>query len=222
MTKKEVHRFAQEHLLAALPGYGVRGNLLYRMPVKDILGAFCFERSGWDKQSCAISVFVQPLYVPHEQIHFGFGMRLGFKTDKWWTLVGTDCPAVASDILLHIKKQGLPFLDLGSTPISFVNHIGRVLSSFNRMDDNQVQRALAYSYLWIGNYGKSLETMDRMLANNRGPKRDDRDWAQELVKEVACMREETAKNPNGASEQLRQWRLQTLRAIGFEDVAEPV
>ena len=77
MKARQIERLARKHLLPVLPEFAVRGSLVYRRPVGDLLYALSFETSSFASSRICVEAFVQPLFVPEDGLWFDFGARLG-------------------------------------------------------------------------------------------------------------------------------------------------
>src|SRR4051794_12366566 len=77
MKGRQIERLARKHLLPVLPKFAVRGSLVYRQPVGDLLYALSFETSSFTSSRIFVEAFVQPLFVPADCLWFTFGDRLG-------------------------------------------------------------------------------------------------------------------------------------------------
>lgn len=83
MKSTEIKRLVTAYLLPSLPGYRVRGSLLYAEPVEALLRGFLFETSGSDRTAFYVWAFVQPLDAPAPDIPLTFGERLGGGSKVW-------------------------------------------------------------------------------------------------------------------------------------------
>lgn len=143
MNKKHVERFAHQHLVPSLPGFGVRGRLLYEVPVGNVLRAFLFDSSGFSATTFHPHVFAQTLYILSDHLTLTPGSRF---LGHWEFEPGAEFE-LEQRLLKQIHRVGLPFLRAHSTPEDIV----RETQSDPAIRVNPgVQQQLAYSLLWLG------------------------------------------------------------------------
>jgi hypothetical protein len=66
--------------------------LVYRRPVGDLLYALSVETSAFTSSRIFVEAFVQPLFVPVNDLWFTFGDRLGeTRRAEWWGACGGPC-----------------------------------------------------------------------------------------------------------------------------------
>lgn len=112
-------RLARAHLLPALPGYAVRGRLIFRTPIEMLLVGLACEPSAFAKELFTVHAFVQPLYVPSNHITFSLGDRLGRlggKGDKWWDYSPEREQEIMDDVRGYIEREAVPFFAEVETP----------------------------------------------------------------------------------------------------------
>jgi hypothetical protein len=211
MRGREVERLCRNHILPELSGFAVSSSLLYRDPVEDLLCAFCFESSAYDRESFFFWVFVQPLYVRKDHVVFTFGNRLGLN----WELAKGKERDVASKLLATIREEGLPWLESVRTPAKFAKNVFD-LDTMYRPDKAPVLQAVAYSQALTGQYEMASKTLNRLFTNYEGPAPDAPAWAHELFSEIASFRDTLLSSPETAQAQLKKWREQTLKALGLD------
>lgn len=101
-------------------GFTYKKNVLYMKPLEELLVGFYFEKSGFNKDSLYIWSFVQPLYVPNENIILTFGKRL---REKEWAIKNN--PNLNSDLNLIrqlIEEEISSFITAVDTPIKFFKY----------------------------------------------------------------------------------------------------
>lgn len=77
MTKKQVQRFAERHVLPALPGFVAAGDLVLRDDGYLIARGFAFNRSQLDKRRFAFHAWAQPLFEGLDFVSLALGRDLG-------------------------------------------------------------------------------------------------------------------------------------------------
>src|SRR3954471_23876966 len=70
-----------------MPGFVVRGSLVYRPPCDYLLHAVSFDTSSFTSSRIFVEAFVQPLYHSYDHLAFTYGFRLG---DDFWDIDEAD------------------------------------------------------------------------------------------------------------------------------------
>jgi hypothetical protein len=71
MKKAELSALLKQ-IQPELPGFKIKGQLLFIDPINHTLRGVWLDHS-MDPRAFYVEVFVQPLFIPAEYIHFGFG-----------------------------------------------------------------------------------------------------------------------------------------------------
>ncbi len=112
-------KFAKEHLLPHLPGFRVKGTLLYQEPVDWVLRFFLADTSATSTDYFYFTVAVQPLYVPRDYLVLSLGYRA---EDGRGAFVLGDRDEMAERLLAHIRQEDLAFLERHGSPASLLEH----------------------------------------------------------------------------------------------------
>jgi hypothetical protein len=211
MKGKEVERLCKRHILPELPGFAVKGNLLYRYPLGDLLCAFYFQPSAFDRHGFFLNVFVQPLYMPSVDIMLNFGKRLGF---NWEFTEGSE-REVAIKLLTCIRKEGLPWFKPLETPRDFAKNLLSVKDIMNNPENIHVQQAIAYSLVLIGDFSEAHKALDHFFATFK-PAADAPPWQHDFAQEMASFRAILLHDPAEAQRALQRWREEKVRALKLE------
>jgi hypothetical protein len=200
---RRVQQFATRHLLPHLDGFRADGKLLYQAPVANILRGFIFDSSGFSAEAFYPHVFVQPLYVPRDNLDLTLGERfLGA-----WKFDPEHEQQVAQKLLYEIFRTGLPLLRRQAEPGGIVEQLRRnpALRANCRL-----QEVLAYSLLILGRNDEGLDELDKLLAMLE-PLSEARSWERALHAEIGILREKLMRDPaelramlQGIAEQTRQ------------------
>lgn len=190
-----LHRLLLPHLPA---GYASQGTLLFMKPIQCILRGFYFEPSGFDPSGFYLWAFLLPLYVPNSYISFTFGKRIGggklWNVQKEKNLIG--------DLLVHIKSEGIPFLNQGDTPERLAEMAAALMS--DGLKDPYVQEAIAYSLIYAGQPVKALESIDDLCATLENMHHIS--WTRELLDRARELRAYLLQEPDKAKKRLEAWR----------------
>lgn len=213
MKSREIQRLLVKYLLPHLPGYHVKGSLLYAEPVEQLLRGFAFESSGFDATAFYVWVFVHPLYVPAPDIVLTFGERLGGGAKRWRPTARQE-GQVMGDILREIRGKGLPFLDQIRTPSDLAGLAAR--ESRRAPDNPHVLEVEACSLVLAGQYPEARTVLEQIeqLAQDLLKANPRAVWLEEVGKRAKLLRESLARSPDEAIALLEQWRLGTLAKLG--------
>lgn len=206
MKSRDFERIAKQ-LLPLLSGFAINGNLLFIAPIRHLLKGVFFNPSA-DKHSFYVQVFVQPMYVPSEQIVFNFGFRLGGNAYAW---DGT-APSLAHDLMQAIIKQAVPFLDPIHTP-------GEMLAAAKRiplLGDPMVREAIAYAWARIGDAENGIPALNELIPMLVGRY----EWQKRLQARAELLKSMLLTDPGQAQRQLDIWEIETVRNLGLERFLE--
>jgi hypothetical protein len=201
MQKKQVERFAIEHLLPSLPHFSVRGNLLFERPVGKILRAFLLENSGFSAATFYPRAFVQLLYIPSQHLTLSPGRRFPGN----WKFEPERETQLAQELLNQIHEIGLRFLRAHATAEGIV----RETRANPAVEVNpHARQQLAYSLLLLERNEEALDELNKILGmlNRSG---DPPPWEHALFAEVGGLKERLMRNPREAFQTLNTWTEQT-------------
>ena len=114
-------------LLPRMPGFAIKGSMIYASPVGCILRGLDFEGSSFDRNSFYATVFAMPLCVPTDHLYFNFGDRLQIANADRWDI---NSPSVHADLASAVEQQGVPFLRRAESLLGFVE-VAKSKSSAN-------------------------------------------------------------------------------------------
>jgi len=117
MTRREFDRFARVHLVPNLPGFAATKGLIVRMPVDDLLAGFSFDPSAFSRTAFTVRAFVQPLYVPNDDVTLSFGDDLGA-----WDFEDRETSEVAREVLERVLDRGILLVDRIRTPLDMAHN----------------------------------------------------------------------------------------------------
>lgn len=158
MKKSLIKRLCKQYLLPELPTFSCKGDLLYSIESEYLLQGICFESSSFSSTSFSIEVFIQPLYLPSDNIYFNFGKRLGFLGkgyDYWWEYLEEDESEIMAEIKSIVMDKGLLYFSQCKNIYGFVD-FNRNLST----DSNPTNvEALCYSLIMLNEFDEALSRM---------------------------------------------------------------
>lgn len=202
----------EKRLAAHLSGFSIKGTLMFLVPIESVLRGFCFETSGFAKDTFYLWVYFQPLFVPAKQINFLFGHRL--KNGGRWR---NDEPDLESALLLSMKTEVPKLLELHNAetvasalePFIKPNAVGFV--------NPHCREALAYALVRAGQIERASQVLS-ILVNSIDTTVA---WQLEILSRAAGIREILSNRPQDAIEQLTAWEAETTRNLGLEEFLEP-
>lgn len=188
-----------QSLCRDLPGFEIKGRLLFQSSYAEILKGFCVDDSSHSPAHFYVWAFVQPLYVPAVTIHFNFGQRLGEGAGRRWEWEEVDLVSALSVEMLNAKTS---FLDHVGTPKALAEYINRFCDDTN---PNNLE-ALAYSFLLAGDQTSADAAFER-LSDRIDPGIEWQRASGDRAKAIqAC-------NADAAKELLHQWCIDTIRQL---------
>jgi hypothetical protein len=206
MKKREFQKFAALYLVPQLSGFVADGNLIYRVPVGEILLGFLFDRSAFSAESFQPQAFVQPLYIPSEHLVLNLGERFG---GVWKFQAGGE-QTLAQRLLHAIHDTGLPFIAKLSSPSQLVQIIRKERPWLDRSD--YLQQVVAYSLILLGKNDEALESLDK-LAETVNPINDVRPWVKKIHTDVGVLKQAMMRDPEDARRMLRRWTEETRQKL---------
>ena len=203
MTHKE---FAQlgKGLLPGLPGFAVKGPLVFRSPVGHTLQALDFDRSA-DARHFYLHVFFLPLCVPRKHVSFGFGKRI--RGTGW----NVDIPDLEAALASAVQTEAVPFLSGLDTPKDVAETMKRLKGESSK--DLYVHEAIAYMLALAGESAAAVGWLDRLLSlptAELGP------WVRDIETRARLIRAKLVENPAKALDQLALWEMESVRNLGLE------
>lgn len=195
----------EKALLPALPGFAIKGPLLFSTPVRDLLRGLYFDGSGFDKTVFFVGVFVMPLCVPTSHLHFTFGTRLRYEGRERWSSEAADLNA---RLTFALQDQAVPFLDRVQSFKGFTEH-ARSLSQRNL----HVLHALAYSLIRCREFNQAASVLDQLQAIITPSV----SWEKAIGEETKKLHQLLAADPEAAEDQLARWENETIQKLGLTD-----
>src|ERR1700741_201681 len=132
MKKAELSALLKQ-IQPELPGFKIQGQLLFIDPIDHTLRGVWLDHS-MDKRSFYVQVFVQPLFIPAEEIHFNFGWRIGGGSRN------ADTRHLVRELGVAIKREAVPFLTKINTPMD----AAEAAIALRKPGDPNIQRVIAY------------------------------------------------------------------------------
>lgn len=204
----------EKKLLPHLPGFAMKGTLLFIPPVDDFLRGIEFDvhRDG----HFYVHVFYMPLFVPQKGIHFTHVFfRLRRKNGGVWY---ADDPNLLEDLLEAIRNDALPYLDSIST-LRGVLEFRRsdIMSDWPRVNSHCLEE-FAYLLIKNGEYSAALQTFENWKKIRA---EDDRPWVLEQRNRAQLIEDKLRQSPEAALAQLEEWKAGTIAKLRLEKYYVP-
>lgn len=217
MKSSYIRKLFQKYIVDSLPGFSLKGHLIYNSNYERILRGFCFEDSAYRKDSINIYVFVQPLYIPAEYLWFNFGKRLNDISekggDRWWNISLENEGDIMREVLDLILGPGLTFIENVKSLQDLVE-VFQVQGDKNR--DLNILEALAYTEILVGNYQNANCSLEKLLLTLEMDikKYPQVRWLYTMKERVSRINKFILENEsNAAYQQLLSWEKYTEEAL---------
>jgi hypothetical protein len=206
MTTKEFLAI-EKRLLPGLPGFAVKGALMFMQPLGQVLRGFHLEPSAFSKRDFYVNIFFLPLYVPIKHLHFTFGHRVG--PNKRWIADRSDLESVLGS---EMQKE-VPFL----TSLETAKGVAKAFEPLTRPNkagyvNPHCYEALAYALVQAGETTAAANVIDTLLKSVNLTV----EWEGEIALRVRLLRDKLLKKPSLAREQLAVWQAETIHNLGLE------
>ncbi len=204
MKKKEFETIGKR-LLAYLPGFSVRGDMLFIQPVGHTLRAIVFDRSI-DPRRFYVQILIEPLFVPMDLVGFNIGWRLGGGCHTW----SADDPDIVPELGAALKREAMPFLARVHTP----RDVAHAAESLNLSKDPYVQQAIAYALARARDVEQATAALDQLVHLLDTPTKYP--WQQEMTGRALALRAKLSSDPVAAERQLDAWEAESVSNLGLE------
>jgi len=195
----------EEKLLPALPGYVIKGALVFIPPVQTLLRGISFEGSSFDKASFYVNFFVMPLCVPTEHLYGNFGNRVRHNgADRW----NKEAPNLVDELCDALQMQAVPFLSRAKTLLDFAE----MASSFS-FNNPHTPKAIGFALARAGRANEAVRVLDQGLTqiDRKVP------WQLAIANQSTYLRDKLIEDPAEAQRQLEAWEIETVRNLGLEE-----
>jgi len=189
-------------LMKDLPGFRVKGSLMFIPPCKHLLRGIYFEPSAADGRSFYVWVFVLPLFVPTEHLYFNLGKRIG----SGWN---ADSPDLLIELCEAIKREALPFLN------SMGTLKGLTETPIENSPDIRAQQAIAYGLAITGDIEQALIALDLLILSLDV----EFPWQQAIKDKAQELSSMLKQDPSLALRCLQTWEAETIRNLKLEEFA---
>jgi len=191
-------------LLPELPGFTVKGQMIFIQPVAHTLRGICFDGSSFDPNLFFVQVFAQPLFVPAKRLALNIGWRLGGGSHRW----NVNAPGLLEDLSAVLKREALPFLARIESP----RDLAQAATSLQKSQDPYTQQAVAYALARAGDVNKAVAELDQLtrLLDVKVP------WQLEMLARANALKSQLLRDAPSAQKQLQAWEAESVRNLGLE------
>lgn len=225
-------RLAKTHILPDLPGFAVKGGLIFRAPIGFLLQGIGLSGS-LDPNGGYLHDFVQPLFEPAEHVYLSNGSRLRHSGGQYWPILPDDpAPGVLAmrDVIL---AEAVPFLDRVGTLSGFARYVEETRSRPKPWIPPERRRPgpiprytpgwvfdIAACHILLGNRDAAELELAKLSLNPPGSL--DYPNAQARIARCDLLSRLLAEGGTEAARaQLMEWRGFTLASTRLEHWAEP-
>jgi hypothetical protein len=196
----------EKKLLPVLPGFAIKGSLIFVPPVRKLLRGISFEGSSFDKASFYINFFVFPLCVPTEHLYFNFGNRVRKRNggDRW----SKEDPKLVEELRDALKQQALPFLSRAKDLAGFAE----LAASFSSRNPHTAT-AIGFALARASRSNQAVEVLGQLQTQLDLSV----EWQRAIGDLSKHLRAKLITDPEGAQQQLEAWEGETVRNLGLEE-----
>lgn len=180
MTNAEIKKLVDTSFMTFIEkGFRLHKDILCIEPLNNMIVGFCFEKSGFHKDSLYVWSFVQPLYVPNEHIILTFGKRV--RNEQLQIKNNKEFDKDVKELSKLMNKEIEVFLNEVSSPSKFYNYY----------QDKCVNLRMIEAVVYSAIYTKQKNT--KTLLNNfiNTIKKDDLSikWIEDLLNQMISIKE---------------------------------
>lgn len=217
MKKKEFEAIGN-CLLPLLPGWAVKGQLLFMRPVGHTLRGICFNRSI-DPRTFYVEVFFQPLFVPLEHIALNTGWRLRASASDSWN---ADNPNLIVELGAKFKREVSPFLSRIQTPRDVAEAASSIRKTTGSVEEVAIsfasgdpinQQAIAFALARAGDVVEACYALERLT----GLLDEEVIWQHKIADRARALGWQLRNDPAAAQKQLSIWENETSKNLGLEE-----
>jgi hypothetical protein len=202
MKKTELEVIGKR-LLPYLPGFKVKGDMLFIQPIGHTLRAIVFDRSIASR-SFYVQVLLEPLFVPTNVIGFNVGWRVG----RSWS---ADAPNIIAELGAALEREALPFLSVVNAPLD----VACAATALDKPQDPHVQQAIAYSLARAGDAEHATVALNQLVHLLDTPTKYA--WQTEMADRALALNAKIISDPMSAQRQLKSWEDESARNLGLEE-----
>lgn len=209
MTSREFSVIGRKvnHLL---PGYAVKGPLLFTITSDALLEGIIFDRSSRDRNLFRVHAFFLPLFVPTKEIRLNYSKTISPKSGQW---DANDLNLIES-LKAAIHMEAVPFLSATSTlrlAAAFIRPM--TIPDADGYVSPYCQEALAYILIRLNDIAGALEILCQLQTNLNNPTAV---WEVAMITRAKLMKDKILDNYHVALEQLELWKRDTLEKLRLD------
>lgn len=190
-------------MIPILGNYSAKGGLVYANPIAETLRGLLFDSSRYDRKEFSVHVFVQPLFVPSENLNLDFGFRL---SNFDWNL---EDPSIFDKLKLEVRNHALPFL----LKVNSLLDVALYISSLNRPDNIVFLEVEAACWSRLENLTTSKSLWARILDRYDATS----PWQSRLADRVRTLEEAFSRSSETGQSLLDEWTKESRHNLKLPD-----
>jgi hypothetical protein len=196
-------------LLPHLPGFTMKGKLLFVPPVGDIVRGIYFENSSGTNDFYVRALYL-PLFVPQECMNFIHGDRLRWEGHELWH---GDDPNLLDKLNDVIQAKAMPFLELVSTLAGVLESLKADVKRTQPKPNSHYLEEMAYVLIKIGDFSAALEIIADLKKKYR---LSTTPYIIEQRNRLELIEDKLRQSPEAALAQLEVWRVGSIEKLKLE------
>jgi len=188
-----------KQLLPRMPGYDVKGPMIFRRPIDHVLQGLCFEGSSFDNKSFYVWAFILPLFIPVKYLNFNFGRRLRHGGGDRWSV---DLPNLLEILEAGVKTEASVILEDITSLDAFVSKLELLCNKENL----HFLQAIGYSLALDGQTSSAIHILGKL----EGELESTIPWQKEMKDRSKHLKDLLVNDPPKAELQLNQWEYDSM------------
>ena len=193
-----------DRLSHKLPGFVERHQLLFIAPPGDLLRGIYLDRSI-NPRRFYIQVFIQPMFVPAENLVFTFDWRLGGGSHTW----DLDSSSLLPDLSASIKRAAIPYLSTFESVRAFTD----IVLKDKRTDNPHVQQVIALALTRDGRGQEASPILNGLSVEFAS---DPIPWKREIADRAKFLKTGVDSGPQKAQGILDAWKSATVKSLKLD------
>lgn len=204
MKKSDFARLGKV-VMDGLPGFCIKGSLLFRCPFTWCVEGIHFDSASHDPLAFYVDIFLLPLCVPTQHLHVSFGTRVRriSGSDRW----SAEDPSFSVELQQQIETSTSELFKEVKSPLEIAVRIPAV----NRGTQVVGEEATAFMYARGGDRVCALAALEalEMKLDPTAP------WKREMLERVRHLQGLVRNSPVQAQQQLAAWEEETVQNLGL-------
>jgi hypothetical protein len=202
---KNISALVREYILPNFNDFKYHKNMIFRVPVGDILSGFYFEKI---KNYTYVWIFFMPLFIPNKNIVFTFGQRLRNSSGK--SMFHLDELNIHNTIenIIKVMNENLPLVYELIDTRKFYEYFSKKDTNFN------IHQDLVFTSCYLNQPDCNMDLLNLIHLIEKSDSKN-LDWMQELLTRAKKLLQIDKEQ---RSVVFSNWRLETINEIGINKV----